>query len=221
LLELGDVTKLYSVRGQEVAAIEGVSFAVATNELVAVQGPSGSGKTTLLLTCGALLHPTRGTIRIAGTDPYALSPNERSAFRAKNIGFVFQRFHLVPYLSVLHNVLTPSVAVSHPTPQERAIELIQHFRLDHRLHHLPSELSAGERQRAALARALFNEPGLLLADEPTGNLDPDNATTVLDALQNYAKNGGAVLLVTHDSSAAERADRVLRLDQGRLLDPAE
>lgn len=217
MLDMKDVTRTYAGRHGEVVAVRDVSLAADASELVAVQGPSGCGKTTLLMMGGALLRPTEGTVLVAGTDPYALSPNERSAFRAQNIGFVFQQFHLVPYLTVLQNVLTPNTPNPRPDPQGRALELIRHFRLEHRVHHLPSELSAGERQRVALARALFNEPGLVLADEPTGNLDPANAETVLQALRDYAQNGGSVLLVTHDPMAAERADRILRLDEGCLV----
>ncbi|MCX8062983.1 MAG: ATP-binding cassette domain-containing protein, partial [Anaerolineales bacterium] len=148
--------------------------------------------------------------------PYTLPTNERSVFRGQRIGFVFQQFHLVPYLSVLENVLAPSVSTRRPDAQSRAMRLISHFGLEPRLHHLPSELSVGERQRVALARALLNEPKLILADEPTGNLDPASATVVLDALREYASQGGAVLLVTHDPHAAGRADRMLTMKSGRL-----
>jgi ABC-type lipoprotein export system ATPase subunit len=190
---------------------------VEAGEAVAVQGPSGCGKSTLLLACGALLRPTGGTVLVAGADPYQLSANARSEFRAQNVGFVFQQFHLVPYLDVLRNILTANVPNPQPHAVERAEELMQHFGLDDRRRHVPAELSVGERQRVALARALFHQPKLVLADEPTGNLDPNNAVTVLDALREYADAGAAVLMVTHDPHAAQRAHRVLHMDRGHLV----
>ncbi len=216
MLELDRAGKTFSGPDGEVSAVGGVSFSVKAGELVSVQGPSGCGKSTLLLMCGALLRPTDGTVRLDGQDPYRLSPNRRSIFRAENVGFIFQQFHLIPYLSVLDNVLAADIAAPRPGHRERARELMGHFKLDHRAHHVPSELSVGEKQRVALARALLNEPKLILADEPTGNLDPQNAVTVLDALRDYADGGGTVLLVTHDPAAAERAHRVLHMENGRI-----
>jgi ABC-type lipoprotein export system ATPase subunit len=218
MLRLQDVAKIYSANRREVQAIAGISLTVAAREAVAIQGPSGCGKSTLLLVCGALLRPTGGTALVGDVDPYRLSADARSRFRAQNIGFVFQQFHLVPYLDVLQNILTANVPNRQPQPLERAEELIQHFGLADRRHHVPAELSVGERQRVALARALFHRPKLVLADEPTGNLDPANAVTVLDSLRAYADAGAAVLLVTHDPHAAQRAHRVLHMEQGRLVD---
>ena len=220
MLELVQVSKMFAGGRKKVSAVEDISLSVAEKEMVAVQGPSGCGKTTLLLMCGALLRPTRGTVLVAGSDPYSFPPERRSTFRAAHIGFVFQQFHLIPYLNVVQNILTPSGALSHPRPQQRARELISHFKLEHRGHHVPSELSVGERQRVALARALFNKPLLVLADEPTGNLDPENSIMVLDALRDYVDAGNAVLLVTHDPEAGKRAHRVLQIDQGRLVQPS-
>jgi ABC-type lipoprotein export system ATPase subunit len=216
MLTIESITKIYSNQKLEVRAVDEISLVVAANEAVAIRGPSGCGKTTLLLVCGALLRPTRGAVRLAGVDPYELSPDERSDFRAQNIGFVFQQFHLIPYLNVEQNILTANVPSRQSDPRLRARELIQHFGLADRIHHVPSELSVGERQRVALARALFNNPKLVLADEPTGNLDPDNAVTVLDALREYADDGGAVLMVTHDPNAAERAHRIVPMERGHL-----
>lgn len=221
MLRLDRVTKTYSSSKLQVKAIGTISLAVEAGEAVAIRGPSGSGKTTLLLVGGALLRPTGGTVRITGIDPYELSANRRSTFRAQNIGFVFQQFHLVPYLNVLQNILAADVPTRQPDARQRAHELIEHFRLEHRVHHVPAELSVGERQRVALARALFNKPKLMLADEPTGNLDPDNAAIVLDALREYADEGGAVLMVTHDPNAASRAHRIMLLDHGELTNQTE
>ena len=217
MLRVEEVAKTYSGNQREVKAIDGVSLTVAAREAVAIHGPSGCGKSTLLLACGALLRPTGGTVLVANVDPYQLSANARSTFRAQNIGFVFQQFHLVPYLDVLQNILTANLPNPQPHPVERAEELIRHFGLEDRRHHVPAELSVGERQRVALARALFHRPKLVLADEPTGNLDPDNAVNVLDALRQYADAGAAVLMVTHDPHAAQRAHRVLHMDRGHLV----
>ena len=210
-LVLTDLCKNYAGPNGVVHALTGVSLAVESGEFVAVQGPSGCGKSTLLLAAGGLLRPDGGTVRVAGQDPYALTADARAAFRAAHIGFVFQQFHLVPYLSVLDNVLAPALALPRKGSKEQAEELIERFGLKDRRHHVPEQLSVGERQRTALARALLNRPALLLADEPTGNLDADNAAVVLDALDGFARAGGAVLLVTHDAAAAGRANRIVRM----------
>lgn len=214
ILDIRDLAKQYPGPSGTVHALAGVSLQVAAGEFVAVQGPSGCGKSTLLLTAGGLLRPEAGQVRIAGQDPYALPPEARATFRAARIGFVFQQFHLVPYLSILDNVLAPSLALPQPDSRARALELIARFGLLHRQRHLPEQLSMGERQRTALARALLNRPQLLLADEPTGNLDRDNAALVLAALTEFARAGGAVLLVTHDSTAAGRACRTATMENG-------
>jgi ABC-type lipoprotein export system ATPase subunit len=217
MLKVQDVEKTYAGNGRQVRALDGVSLTVAAGEAVAIQGPSGCGKSTLLLACGALLRPSGGTIWIGDSDPYQLSADQRSRFRAQHVGFVFQQFHLVPYLDVLQNILAANVPHPQAQPVERAEELIRHFGLEDRRRHVPAELSVGERQRVALARALFQRPRLVLADEPTGNLDPDNAVIVLDALRDYAAAGAAVLMVTHDPHAAQRAQRVLQMERGRLV----
>lgn len=214
MLEIRDLAKCYRGPVGAVRALTAVSLKVAAGEFVAVQGASGCGKSTLLLAVGGLLRPDAGQIRIADQDPYALSPEKRAAFRAAHIGFVFQQFHLVPYLSVLDNILVPTLALPQSGVRERAAELVARFGLVGRQHHVPEQLSVGERQRTALARALLNRPQLLLADEPTGNLDHDNATLVMEALSEFACGGGAVLLVTHDRSEAERAGRTVQLVDG-------
>ncbi len=216
MIALDRLTKTYPGRGRAVTALDSVSLRVQAGEFVAVEGPSGCGKTTLLLAVGGLLRPTSGTVDIDGTDPYALSPGHRARFRATAIGFVFQQFHLVPYLSVEDNILAPSIAVPSPGARERARALMDHFALTDRARHVPAELSTGERQRVALARALLNQPRLLLADEPTGNLDTHNAETVLGHLAEFAKNGGAVLLVTHDPRATQIAHRTIQMHAGRI-----
>lgn len=216
LLELQNVSKSFAGPRGQVHAVADVSLKLEAGEFVAVRGPSGCGKTTLLLAAGALLAPDGGEVRVAGEDPYRLSAEQRAQFRARHIGFVFQQFHLVPYLDVLDNILVPALAMGLTNRRQRAAELAAQFGLGDRRHHVPAQLSTGERQRTALARAFLNEPKLVLADEPTGNLDGDNARVVLAALADFARAGGAVLLVTHDPLAAEHAVRSVEMKKGAI-----
>ncbi len=191
-----------------VTALSPFDLEVASGEFVAIKGASGSGKTTLLLTLGGMLRPSGGVVSVNGTDLYSQSPSSRAEFRATEVGFVFQMFHLVPYLDVEENV---RLAVNNGANPGRVSELLEQFGLGHRLTHTPGELSAGERQRVALARALVNEPRLILADEPTGNLDPENDRQVFEHLAEYHRAGGTVIVVTHGSTADEFADRIVNL----------
>jgi putative ABC transport system ATP-binding protein len=217
-LHVEDLAKVYDGPEGPVRALGGVSLTVAPGELVVVQGPSGCGKTTLLLSAGGLLRPTSGRVLVDGQDLYALAPGPRAAFRARHVGFVFQQFHLIPYLSVRDNILAPSLAVRGAVERGRVDELVETLGLRDRAAHRPAALSTGERQRVALARAVLNRPEVLLADEPTGNLDPDNAQVVLCFLRSYARGGGTVLLVTHSATSKETADRVVRLRGGTISD---
>lgn len=224
MLEFKNVSKWFSVRSSrdngspgKVTALREVSFSVRPGELLAVRGPSGCGKTTLLLAAGGLLRPSSGQISINGQDPYQLNPEQRSQLRARTIGFVFQQFHLIPYLTVRQNILTASLAMPGKDAAARTEYLIKHFGLDDRAEHVPAQLSTGEKQRTAFARALLNEPKVILADEPTGNLDEDNARTVFGYLSQYVRDGGCVLLVTHDAQAASHATRTLQLNRGQLV----
>jgi len=218
LLKIDRVSKRYERRGREtVHALREANLGLDPGELRFVLGSSGSGKSTLLLCAGGLLRPDEGTVTLDGEDLYALSPDERSSFRARHIGFVFQQFHLVPYLSVLDNVLAPALAFGGDRGgdlRSRAESLVERFGLGHRRDHPPSELSVGERQRCALARALLHEPRLILADEPTGNLDEENGALVMECLREFAAGGGAVLVVTHDPS--HRSDESYELAHGVL-----
>ena len=211
------VTKIFRKNGTEVTSLDRFTAEVAEGEFVAVRGPSGSGKTTLLLTLGGMQRPSEGSVQLDRHDLYALSPAKRARLRSSEIGFVFQMFHLVPYLDLLGNVLLacpgkPSVAV-----RQRAGRLLDELGLAKRANHRPGELSAGERQRLAVARALLNRPKLILADEPTGNLDSENAAEVIRHLAEFHRSGGTVVLVTHGAAAETHADRILRLEQGRLV----
>lgn len=216
VLRLTDVSKTYTGGSGRIVALDRVSLTVDAGEFAAIQGPSGCGKTTLLLTAGTLLQPDAGEIMFGDRPVQGLSAAERARLRAESIGFVFQQFHLVPYLSVLDNVLAPALAGHRNGQLARAHALIERFGLAARARHVPAELSSGERQRCGLARALLNQPRLLLADEPTGNLDEENAAVVLAALREFADAGGAVLLVTHDVRAAASATTMLRMQAGRL-----
>ena len=198
-----------------VTALAPFDLEVKSEEFIAIKGASGSGKTTLLLTLGGMLRPTEGTVLFDGTDLYAKSVPERADYRAQEVGFVFQMFHLVPYLGVEENV---RLAARNGSVTQRPRELLEQFGLGHRLTHTPGELSAGERQRVALARALLLKPRLLLADEPTGNLDPDNADVILAHLVAFAEAGGAVLMVTHDDRAAQHATRTILMEDGRIAE---
>ncbi|MBI86128.1 MAG: ABC transporter [Planctomycetaceae bacterium] len=225
LLELENVNKTFSCNDHPVRAVEDLSLQLDRGQFTAVCGPSGCGKSTLLLICGGLLRPETGTVTLHGHNLLSLSTENRASVRAAHIGFVFQQFHLVPYLNVLDNVSAASLGLRSGSTEDRgsmetrALELIDRFGLRDRIRHLPAEISTGERQRVALARALLNRPKLLLADEPTGNLDEDNSQVVLDHLQEFAAADGAVLLVTHDAAAASRADCLVRMAGGQIVDP--
>lgn len=211
MLELHQVRKTYAGPSGPVTALADFSLHVTAGEMVAVRGPSGAGKTTLLLLAGGLLSPDSGRVVVDGRDLFQLSAEARASFRADNIGFVFQQFHLLPYLSVRDNVLAANLVRPVGNAGERADELLTRFGLSSRARHVPAALSTGERQRTALARALLHRPRLLLADEPTGNLDDDNGKTVLEFLADHARQGGTVLLATHDARVAGVAQRTVSL----------
>lgn len=217
MIRCDEVTKIFRKNGSEVTSLDRFTAKVAKGEFVAVRGPSGSGKTTLLLTLGGMQRPSAGSVQLAGRDLYALSPAERARLRSSEIGFVFQMFHLVPYLDLLANVLLACPGKPSAEVRQRASGLMDELGLADRASHRPGELSAGERQRLAVARALLNRPKLILADEPTGNLDPENAAEVIRHLAEFHRGGGTVVLVTHGAAADAHADRTLRLEQGRLV----
>lgn len=218
-LSVQNVCKEYPTRGEPLAVLREVSLELASGENLAVVGPSGSGKTTLLNILGTLEPPTSGRIVLDGQDPAGLDEPALAEFRRRNIGFVFQEHHLLPQCSVLENALLPAVAVGSPTPEivARARTLLERVGLAQRLDHRPAELSGGERQRAALARALVLRPKLLLADEPTGNLDRTTADQVAGLLlELQAQESMILVVVTHSERLATRLARQLELDLGRL-----
>ncbi len=220
VIEARDVTRQLKLGTHVVHALRGVDLEIHRNEMVGIIGPSGSGKSTLLGIIGGLDSPTSGTIAIDGVDVTRMSEGQLTDIRNQKIGFVFQFFNLIPTLTALENVALPIefAQVRRHKPFKRAEELLEMLGLGSRLHHRPSELSGGQQQRVAIARALANDPPILLADEPTGNLDSRSGETVLEALSAIRDQSGAtVVLVTHDQSLASRMDRVLSLVDGTIV----
>jgi putative ABC transport system ATP-binding protein len=221
MLELEAVVKHYRAGGEEVRAVDGVSLRVAAGEIVAVQGPSGSGKTTLLLLIAGLLTPEAGTIRFDGRDVSALSEGQVSDYLMRDVGFIYQSYRLMPRVSTLENAALKLLVggTGMREAKQQVLPWLQRLGLGERLHHTPEELSGGERQRVAIARALACGPRLILADEPTGNLDSARSIETVELLAEIAHDrGAAVVLVTHDSDAAHLADRRCTLRDGQLLD---
>jgi putative ABC transport system ATP-binding protein len=224
MLELEEVCKSYRTSAEVVVALDHVSLVVEPGEVVAILGPSGSGKSTLLLLIGAMLAPDAGNIRFRGRDLGAMSERERARHRRHDVGFVFQDHNLFPGMSAVENVAFPLWLDRVPWRESRAQAgaLIDRVELSHRAFALPARLSGGERQRVAVARALANKPSLVLADEPTGNLDSARGERVLGALRELAQDQDtAVMLVTHDTRAISYADRVCELKDGRLHEHAD
>ncbi len=199
-----------------VKALDGIDLEMHRGEFVSLQGASGSGKSTLLFILASMLHPSGGSLVMDGTEPYKLGSAARSCFRSRHIGLVFQDFCLLPYLDVRGNILSPALA-GNKTDPGYADELIERLGLRERHAHKPSQLSTGEQQRVALARTLFARPSIVLADEPTGNLDFENTRIVLEVLREFVTEGGCVLTATHDDSVAETADRHLSIHAGKLV----
>lgn len=219
-LEVRDLRKSYVTDGGPVPVLAGLTFALAAGDSVAVVGPSGSGKSTLLQVVGTLDEPTEGEIRIDGQDPFELPEADLARFRNQRIGFVFQDHHLLPQYTLLENVLLPTLAFPGGAPAEaRARELLERVGLSHRLDHRPGQLSGGERQRTAIARALIQRPGILLCDEPTGNLDEASAGAVADLLfELHGQEGNLLVVVTHSMELAERFQRRLEMRGGSCVE---
>ena len=221
VIQASNITRDLKLGAHIVHALRGVNLEIYPNEMVGIVGPSGSGKSTLLGIIGGLDSPTDGTIAIDGVDVTRMSEGRLTDIRNQKIGFVFQFFNLIPTLTALENVALPIefAQVRRHKPFKRAQELLEMLGLGDRFHHRPNELSGGQQQRVAIARALANDPPILLADEPTGNLDSQSGETVLDALSTIRdQNGTTVVLVTHDQTLAGRMDRVLTLVDGKIVD---
>jgi len=218
MLKMETVTKEYNHRGSTVTVLSDLSVEIPRGDFVSIVGPSGSGKSTLLLMLGGMLSPSSGRILLDGDSLYHLDSNQRASLRRDKIGFVFQTFNLVPYLSALENVQVPLFlgGMNEPDQMERAAGLLERLGLGDRLGHKPSELSVGQQQRVALARMLANDPSVILADEPTGSLDPETSAQAIGFLEQVNREGRTVVMVTHDPQVAGRALRTFRLDSGRI-----
>lgn len=216
--ELQDVTKVYQRGNERVHALAGISLSIEMGDFLAIVGPSGAGKTTLLNLIGCVDSPTSGSIRVNGKETTQLSDRELTAIRKKTVGFVFQQFFLIPTLTARENVLVPTLFLrENGDKSKKARELLDLAGLAHRANHLPSQLSGGEMQRVAIARALINNPSLLLADEPTGNLDSKQAENIIGILTALNQRGMTVILVTHNLSLAKNCRNLIHLRDGKII----
>jgi putative ABC transport system ATP-binding protein len=220
MIAVENLSKVYNSRKNPITALKDVSTTIQSGEFVSIVGPSGSGKTTFLLSLGGLIQPTDGHVVINNDSMYDQTVKDRALFRLKNIGFVFQAFNLIPYLTAIENVQVPLSFAGYDDVEQikRATELLDQLGLGNRLHHKPSELSVGQQQRVAIARALANHPKIILADEPTGNLDPETTTETVRYLKILNDTGITVVMVTHNPEVAEVTKRKLRLVDGKLVE---
>jgi ABC-type lipoprotein export system ATPase subunit len=216
MIELRNIEKIYRRGAEDVRALRGVDLSVGKGELLAVTGPSGAGKTTLLHILGCLDQPSAGEVLIDGVDAALLPEAELVRLRREKIGFVFQQFYLIPGLSVFDNIALPLLFSRKPATRERITALAEMVGLEHRLAHVPAQLSGGEMQRTAIARGLVNDPEILLADEPTGNLDSENSDRIFDILHRLSEGGLTTVMITHNPELARRAQRMVQIRDGRI-----
>lgn len=216
MIELKDIEKLYLRGSEKVYALRGVSFSTMPGDFISITGPSGSGKTTLLHLIGCLDKPTKGVIKIDGVEVENMKESDLLMIRRQKIGFVFQQFYLIPGLSVLENVMLPLIFARKKKGLDKITSIIETVGLKDRIYHNPNQLSGGEMQRVAVARALINDPEVLLADEPTGNLDTENSEKIFELLMSLNSKGLTVIMVTHNHELAGRAKRIIRLKDGRI-----
>ena len=219
LIEIQDVHKVYDMGDDKVRALDGVSLVIQEGEYVAIMGPSGSGKSTLMNLVGCLDTPTAGSYKLKGTEVAGMTDDELAAIRNGEIGFIFQTFNLLPRSDAVQNVELPLVYAGVPRRErrDRAQEALKSVGLGDRMHHRPNEMSGGQRQRVAVARALVNRPSILMADEPTGNLDSKTGEEIMNLMDQLHAQGRTIILVTHEEDLALRAARVVRLRDGRVL----
>jgi ABC-type lipoprotein export system ATPase subunit len=213
MIKLNNVTKTYIGKNTQFNALDNVTLTIDKGEFISILGPSGSGKSTALYTISGLLQPSSGTVTIGNTDMYSISSSEKNRFLKTRIGFVYQQFHLLPYLSLLENILLHKPK---ETPVNKAFDLINTCGLSGKEKNHPSKLSIGERQRAAFIRAIITEPDILLADEPTGNLDPKNAEAIMSLMSEFNKKGKTVVIVTHEKHIADYAKRSISINNGKI-----
>lgn len=220
MIDMKSISKVYSMGKIEVAALKGVDLVIGENEFISIMGPSGSGKSTLMNLMGCLDTPTSGEYFLDGQKVESLSPNELAEIRNKKVGFVFQNFNLLPYATAFENVEMPLIFGGVPTKKrkQKATELLERVGLGDRADHKPTELSGGEMQRVAIARALVNNPRLILADEPTGNLDSASGAEIIKLFEELGKQGHTIVVITHDKEIARRTQRIVKLKDGMIAD---
>ena len=218
VIEVKNLSKVYGKKENKVTAIKDINLSVDKGEFVSIIGASGSGKGTLLHQIGGVDRPTSGNVIIEGEDIYKLNDTKLAIFRRRNIGFVFQSFNLIPVLTVEENIKMPALLDNQKIDEEYFNDLIKTLGIDKRLNHLPSELSGGQMQRVAIARALINKPAIILADEPTGNLDSENSKEIMEMLKfSIRKYNQTAIVITHDFSIAENTDRIIKIKDGKIV----
>lgn len=216
MIEIANLSKIFNQNGEQIVALDKVNLSISQGEFVAVVGPSGSGKSTFLLTVGDLIEPTSGEVRINGTSLYKLGYNEMARIRLHTIGLMFQTFNLIPYLTAIENVEVPMslAGISRKEQNRKARQLLNRVGLSHRIKHRPAQLSVGEPQRVALARTLANDPSIILADEQTGNLDPELSKEIISFFKQFSENGITVVMVTHNLQNAAESNHMLQIING-------
>ncbi|MGB9595212.1 MAG: ABC transporter ATP-binding protein [Candidatus Poribacteria bacterium] len=216
LIEAQNLRKVYQMGGIEVHALRGIDLQVEKGEFVAIMGPSGSGKSSLMDILGCLSRPTSGSYKLDGEEVAKLSENRLAAIRNQKIGFIFQAYNLLPRTSALHNVELPMIYAKIPRRErrQRAIQALETVGLADRMHHKPNEMSGGQQQRVAIARALVNNPSIIFADEPTGNLDTKSSMEIMEVFRQLNENGNTILMVTHENDIAAYSKRIIRLRDG-------
>ena len=212
ILKASDISKSYSSDKNRIKVVDNYNIDLFSSEFVSLTGPSGCGKTTILMIIGCLLKPDHGTVEIDGLDIYSMNSSRIAEQRSKKIGFIYQDFKLIPYLTIKENILCSSLINDCGNLEDKANDLILRLGLNHRVNHRPEQLSAGEKQRTAIARALLMEPRLIIADEPTGNLDKKNSSLVIEALKHYSDEGACVIMVSHDEDVKKSSDRHIQMD---------
>ena len=212
ILKASDISKSYSSDKNQIKVVDNYNIDLFSSEFVSLTGPSGCGKTTILMIIGCLLKPDHGTVEIDGLDIYSMNSSRIAEQRSKKIGFIYQDFKLIPYLTIKENILCSSLINDVGNLEDKANDLILRLSLIHRVNHRPEQLSAGEKQRTAIARALLMEPKLIIADEPTGNLDKKNSSLVIEALKHYSDEGACVIMVSHDEDVKKSSDRHIQMD---------
>ena len=217
MITIKNVTKIFHSKQSDVIALDKLNLHIAQGEFVLIKGPSGCGKSTLLFTLGGMLKPSSGEVLFDGQNIYRMSAREQLFYRARQIGFVYQSYHLIPYLSILENILLVNQTFKQVVTREEVVDLARRFNLSERLMHKPSELSVGERQRAALMRAVVCKPRLLIADEPTGNLDPENSRIIMHHFEDFQQHGGTVIMASHGNEADQLATVRIHMKEGEFI----